>query len=166
MISLENGTSTYSRPYRLTGVIPIQNYQVIIYQRLGFSNLLSLVLTGVYGTIATASAIMAMFFCDRIGRRKLVVSWPSTYHLRSSETGPSCFNDVLPQFVAYAIMISASLILVVLWARYEASGSTSRGLGIGVVFSIYYFSCGYSGPMNTFWPTVCLLSVHPAHSTS
>ncbi|KAK6380737.1 hypothetical protein LTS17_004937 [Exophiala oligosperma] len=119
------GTALFQQ---LTGVIPIQNYQVIIYQRLGFSNLLSLVLTGVYGTIATASAIMAMFFCDRIGRRKLV-------------------------FVAYAIMISASLILVVLWARYEASGSTSRGLGIGVVFSIYYFSCGYSGPMNTFWPT-------------
>jgi hypothetical protein len=52
-------------------------------------------------------------------------------------------------------MIPASLVLVILWARFEASGNTNRGLGIGVVFAIYLFSCGYSGPMNTFWPTVC-----------
>lgn len=63
-------TSEFSR---LTGVIPIQNYQVTIYQSLGFSNLLSLVLTGVYGTVATTSAVIAMLLCDRIGRRKLVV---------------------------------------------------------------------------------------------
>jgi hypothetical protein len=57
----------------LTGVIPIQNYQVTVYQSLGFSSTLSLVLTGIYGTVATASAVLAMLVCDRIGRRKLVV---------------------------------------------------------------------------------------------
>ncbi|EXJ56040.1 hypothetical protein A1O7_08971 [Cladophialophora yegresii CBS 114405] len=113
---------------QLTGVIPIQNYQVQVYQSLGFSNILSLVLTGIYGTVATASAVLAMLLCDRIGRRKLV-------------------------FVAYGLMIPASLVLVILWSRFEASGNTNRGLGIGVVFAIYLFSCGYSGPMNTFWPT-------------
>lgn len=88
-----------------------------------------------------------MFFCDRIGRRKLVVSNVPGQVLSQILT------DII-QFIAYGIMISASLILVILWARFEASGSTNRGLGIGVVFAIYYFSCGYSGPMNTFWPTV------------
>ncbi|OQV11272.1 hypothetical protein CLAIMM_15133 [Cladophialophora immunda] len=113
---------------QLTGVIPIQNYQVIVYQTMGFSTVLSLVLTGVYGTIATTSAGLAMCFCDRIGRRKLI-------------------------YVAYGFMIPASLVLVILWARYDASGNTNFGLGVGVAVSIYLFSCGYSGPINTFVPT-------------
>lgn len=59
---------------RLTGIIAIQNYQVVIYQSLKFSNIMALILTGVYGTVATTSAAIATVLCDRIGRRKLIVS--------------------------------------------------------------------------------------------
>ncbi|KIW84305.1 hypothetical protein Z517_03555 [Fonsecaea pedrosoi CBS 271.37] len=113
---------------QLTGVNAIQSYQVQVYHSLGFSNVLSLVLTGVYGTVATFSAVMAMCFCDRIGRRGLL-------------------------FVAYGLICPSSLVLVILWSQFEASGNTQTGFGIGVVICVYIFSLGLSGPLNTFWPT-------------
>lgn len=59
--------------HRLSGVIVIQNYQVILYQQIGFSNVMSLVLTGIWGTVGMTSAALSALFFDSLGRRKTMV---------------------------------------------------------------------------------------------
>lgn len=64
---------TFSLFCQLTGVIPLQNYQVVIYQKLGFSQVFSLVLTGIWGTNGCISALVATGVVDKLGRRPLLV---------------------------------------------------------------------------------------------
>jgi hypothetical protein len=58
----------------MTGIIAIQNYQVVIYSNLGMSNTMALTLTAVWGTLATLSAVVTTFFFDRLGRKPVIVS--------------------------------------------------------------------------------------------
>lgn len=61
---------------QLTGIIPLQNYQVILYGQLGMSPVMSLILTGVYGTVGSISALYAAFCFDKVGRRVTIVCLP------------------------------------------------------------------------------------------
>jgi ABC-type glycerol-3-phosphate transport system permease component len=121
---------TFSFFCQMTGVIPIQNYQVVIYQKLGFSQVFSLVLTGIWGTNGTFSSVVAGWFVvDRLGRRPLL-------------------------FVAYTFMISGGIMAVTLWGVYERGGSQNTAIGKAVIFGFFWFSFGYAGFMNTFGSTV------------
>jgi hypothetical protein len=53
-----------------TGIIPLQNYQVILYQYLGIGNKMALVMVGVWGTLGTIFCIIGGLFFDKLGRRK------------------------------------------------------------------------------------------------
>lgn len=110
-----------------TGVIPISNYQVFIYQSMNFSPVMSLVLLGMWGTTSTISVITTAFWFDKIGRR----------------------NGL---FMAYGMMIPATAILVGCWSSFQASGNTEHGLAIGALIGIYFFCFGFSGVMNSFGP--------------
>lgn len=115
---------------QLTGIIPLQNHQVVIYQKLGFSQVFSLVLTGIWGTNGCFSAVVAsVFVVDKLGRRPLL-------------------------FVAYSFMIVGGIMLVGLWAGFENGGSTNLSLGKAVIFGMFFFEFGYAGFMNTFFATV------------
>ncbi len=59
---------------RFSGVIVIQNYRVVLYGEVGFTPTMSLVLTGVWGSIGTVSAIFAAFDFDFWGRRPTMAS--------------------------------------------------------------------------------------------
>jgi MFS family permease len=59
---------------QLTGIIPLQNYQVILYGKLGLDNVMALIITGVWGVNATISALYAAFCFDKVGRRATIVS--------------------------------------------------------------------------------------------
>lgn len=121
---------TFTAFCQFTGIIPLQNYQVQIYLKLGFSNVFSLVLTGVWGTLGCISTITASQIIDRIGRRPLL-------------------------FVAYSFMIPGGILLVALWASFEATGSGNFALGKAVIFGMFFYGFGYGGFMNTFWPAYC-----------
>jgi hypothetical protein len=58
----------------MTGIIAIQNYQVMIYRNLGMTNTVALTLTAVWGTIGTFSAVMTTLFFDKLGRKPVIVS--------------------------------------------------------------------------------------------
>lgn len=58
----------------MTGIIAIQNYQVIMYRNLGMTNTIALTLTAVWGTLATISAVLTTFFFDKLGRKPVIVS--------------------------------------------------------------------------------------------
>lgn len=64
---------TFTTFCQLTGIIPLQNYQVTIYTKLGFTNVFSLILTGIWGTLGCISTITASQIVDRMGRRPLLV---------------------------------------------------------------------------------------------
>lgn len=114
---------------QLTGIIPLQNYQVFIYQICGFDAVMSLVLVGIWGTVVCiAVACMSPWF-DRIGRRKSV-------------------------FLAYSFIIPGALLIVIMWARFEAGGSTDLGVAKGIIFGMFFLVWGYGGILNTFAPCV------------
>lgn len=58
------------------------------------------------------------------------------------------------QFMGYSIMIPAAVIIVALWAAFEAGGSTNMGFAKGINVGIFLTSFGYSCVMNTFGPVV------------
>jgi MFS family permease len=53
-----------------TGIIPLQNYQVILYQYLGVTNKMALIMVGVWGTIGTIFCVIGALTFDKLGRRK------------------------------------------------------------------------------------------------
>ena len=126
---------TFTSFCQFTGIIPLQNYQVTIYTKLGFTNTFALVLTGIWGTLGCFSSITASSIVDKLGRRPLL-------------------------FVAYSFMIPGGCMLVGLWAGFEAGGSTNVALGKSVIFGMFFYGFGYGGFMNTFFPAVCSLSRH------
>jgi hypothetical protein len=56
-------------------------------------------------------------------------------------------------------MIPASIIIVGLWAAFEASGNTNLGLAKGINVGIYLTVFGYAAIMNTFGTTVSGISI-------
>lgn len=56
-----------------TGIIPLQNYQYILYTYLGVTNKVALVMAGVWGTLGTIFCIMGALSFDKLGRRKALL---------------------------------------------------------------------------------------------
>jgi hypothetical protein len=110
-----------------TGIIPLQNYQVIVYTALGMSNKLSLILTGVWGTTGTVVNISSALIMDRISRR-------------------ACF------FIAISICLVGSILLTGFWAAFDASGSQSALYGRLSIFAMFVYLVGESTLPNTCYP--------------
>lgn len=110
---------------QLTAIIPLQNYQVLLYKSLGIRGKLTLVLVGVWGTTALIVGLGGMYFFDRLGRRKNF-------------------------FIAMGILLSSSIMLVVFWSRYEASGNTNKTLGSLALWSMFMYLVGYGWILNAF----------------
>lgn len=56
-----------------TGIIPLQNYQFILYTYLGVTNKIALVMAGVWGTLGTIFCIFGALSFDKLGRRKALL---------------------------------------------------------------------------------------------
>ncbi|CAK7204028.1 hypothetical protein SEUCBS139899_006779 [Sporothrix eucalyptigena] len=56
-----------------TGILVIYNYSVLLYQGLGFNNMLSLMLAALYVTVACAGNYICSLLIDRVGRVKLLL---------------------------------------------------------------------------------------------
>lgn len=113
----------------MTGIIPLQNYQVIIYGIAGLVPVLVLVMIGVWGTWVIIAVFTLSPWFDRIGRRKSL-------------------------FLVYSFIIPGGLITVISWARFEAGGSTNVATGAGIIVGMFVVCFGYGGVLNTFAPTV------------
>ncbi|KAK6380205.1 hypothetical protein LTS17_005394 [Exophiala oligosperma] len=110
---------------QLTGTAALQAYQVIIYKICGFSASFSLVLVGIWGTVVCIAVGVMSPWIDRVGRRVIM-------------------------FVAYGFMIPGSLLVVILWARFDAGGDTDLGLAKGIIFGMFVVIFGFGGVTNTF----------------
>ncbi|GFF53228.1 probable metabolite transport protein CsbC [Aspergillus lentulus] len=57
-----------------TGVLGITNFLILIFQNLGMEHSMPLVLYGVYASAGVVWVTIGMLICDRIGRRKLLLT--------------------------------------------------------------------------------------------
>ena len=110
---------------QLTAIIPLQNYQVILYQSLGISGKIPLVLVGVWGTLGVIFSCGGAFFFDKLGRRKSF-------------------------FISMSGVTAGSLMLVIFWARYQHSGNTNKILGDLALCSMFVYLVGYAWILNSF----------------
>ncbi|KIW08633.1 uncharacterized protein PV09_00589 [Verruconis gallopava] len=108
-----------------TGIIPLQNYQVILYQYLGVTNKMALVMVGVWGTLGTIFCCIGAWFFDRLGRRK------------------SLLGSLWVQFLA-------SIAMVIFWARFQLSDNKNLLLGRFTVAMMFLYLVGYAYIMNSF----------------
>lgn len=56
-----------------TGIIPLQNYQFILYTYLGVTDKTALVMVGVWGSCGTIFSIFGAALFDKLGRRKALL---------------------------------------------------------------------------------------------
>lgn len=110
---------------QLTAIIPLQNYQTILYTQLGLTGKMPLVLVGVWGTIGTIFCCGGAFFFDRLGRRKSF-------------------------FISMTGVCLGSIMLVIFWARYEKGGNTNNTLGSLALWSMFVYLAGYAWILNSF----------------
>jgi len=128
-----------------TGIIPLQNYQFILYTYLGVTNKTALVMVGVWGTCGTIFCIIGALLFDKLGRRK------------------SLLGSLWVQFLAsIAMVICKSLLVgpdvylsritngVLVWARFQLSGNTDLLLGRFTVGFMFVYLIGYAFIMNAF----------------
>ncbi|KAK5956400.1 hypothetical protein OHC33_002977 [Knufia fluminis] len=108
-----------------TAIIPLQNYQVILYKALGLSGKMPLILVGVWGTTALLVGIVGAYFFDRLGRRKSF-------------------------FISISGILLGSAMLAAFWARYEVSNNTNKVMGNLALLSMFVFLAGYGWIMNSF----------------
>ena len=109
----------------MQAIIPLQNYQVILYGSLGIKGKIPLVLVGVWGTLGVIFACGGAYFFDKIGRRKSF-------------------------FISMSGVLLGSVMLVIFWARYEASGNSVKVLGNLALWSMFVYLVGYAWILNSF----------------
>lgn len=110
---------------QLTAIIPLQNYQIILYTSLGMSGKVPLVLVGVWGTLGVIFACGGAYFFDKLGRRKSF-------------------------FISMTGVLIGSIMLVIFWARYEKTGNTVKILGKLALWSMFVYLVGYAWILNSF----------------
>jgi MFS family permease len=108
-----------------TGVIPLQNYQFIVYSTLGLSAKMPLILVGVWGTVGVLCSAPGAWWFDSLGRRRAF-------------------------FISMGIMLPASILLCAFWATYENTGNTVKVWGDLAVLAMFIFLVGYAVIINSF----------------
>jgi hypothetical protein len=108
-----------------TAIIPLQNYQVILYESLGITNKTILILVGAWGTLTVISTGIGSTTFDRLGRRR-------------------------PFYFAMSIITIASILLTAFWATYAKTGNTDTVYGHLTIFAMFLFLFGYAFIMNSF----------------
>lgn len=116
----------------LSGISFVQYYQTTIYATLQFDESRQLLVSGLYGSVAPIACFVSLFFVDRVGRKKILVSSASLLSL--------CY-----------------LIITVIAAVFPARPGlpTNNAAQIGLIACIFAVSANYSallGPMTWIIP--------------
>lgn len=109
----------------MQAIIPLQNYQVILYGALGIKGKMPLVLVGVWGTLGVIFACGGAYFFDKLGRRKSF-------------------------FISMTGVTVGSVMLVGFWAKFEATGNSGKVWGGLALWSMFVYLVGYAWILNSF----------------
>ncbi|KAH8895411.1 general substrate transporter [Thozetella sp. PMI_491] len=116
----------------LSGISFVQYYQTAIYQTLNYDQNQQLLISGLYGSVAPVACIASLFFVDRIGRRKILIS-------------------------SSALLSLCYMIITIIAAVYPAvpGKPTNEAAQRGLIACIFAVSANYSallGPMTWIIP--------------
>jgi hypothetical protein len=128
-----------------TGIIPLQNYQFILYTYLGVTDKTALIMVGVWGTCGTIFCILGAVSFDKLGRRKSLLGSLWVQFLAS-------IAMVICKFLLIGLDVYLSRITngVLVWARFQLSGNTNMLLGRFTVGFMFVYLVGYAFIMNAF----------------
>ncbi|KAK4153454.1 general substrate transporter [Chaetomidium leptoderma] len=116
----------------LSGISFVQYFQTAIYATLQFDQDQQLLVSGLYGCVAPIACILSLFFVDRIGRKKILIT-------------------------SSALLSVSYLIITILAALYPAKPGmpTNAAAQKGLIACIFLVSANYSallGPMTWIIP--------------
>ena len=116
----------------LSGISFVQYYQTAIYATLQYDQNQQLLVSGLYGTVAPVACLASLFFVDRIGRKKILIT-------------------------SSALLSACYLIITILAAVYPARPGvpTNEAAQRGLIACIFVVSANYSallGPMTWIIP--------------
>lgn len=116
----------------LSGISFVQYYQTAIYATLQFDQNKQLLVSGLYGSVAPIACFASLFFVDRVGRRKILIS-------------------------SSALLSLCYMIITILAALYPArpGAPTNVAAQYGLIACIFAVSANYSallGPMTWIIP--------------
>ncbi|KAK4205482.1 putative high-affinity glucose transporter [Triangularia verruculosa] len=116
----------------LSGISFVQYFQTAIYATLQFDQDQQLLVSGLYGCVAPVACILSLFFVDRIGRKKILIT-------------------------SSALLSVSYLIITILAALYPARPGlpTNAAAQKGLIACIFMVSANYSallGPMTWIIP--------------
>ena len=98
---------------------------MILYESLGITGKIPLVLVGVWGTLGVIFSCGGAYYFDRIGRRKSF-------------------------FISMSGVTVGSIMLVILSARYQKSVINNTVLGDLALWSMFVYLVGYAWILNSF----------------
>lgn len=128
-----------------TGIIPLQNYQFILYTYLGITNKMALVMVGVWGTLGTIFCMIGGLTFDKLGRRKSLLGSLWVQFLASIAMvickSLSIHKDVCLSYIANATLV---------WAQFQKSGNANMLMGRFTVGFMFVYLVGYAFIMNAF----------------
>lgn len=121
----------------LSGISFVQYYQTAIYATLQFDQNKQLLVSGLYGSVAPIACFASLFFVDRVGRKKILIS-------------------------SSALLSLCYMIITILAAVYPARPGTPTNVAAqyGLIACIFAVSANYSallGPMTWIIPYVYVL---------
>ncbi|SPO06353.1 related to ascus development protein 3 [Cephalotrichum gorgonifer] len=116
----------------LSGISFVQYYQTAIYATLNFNQDRQLLVSGLYGSVAPVACLISLFFVDRVGRKKILVT-------------------------SSALLSVSYMIITILAALYPAipGQPTNNAAQRGIIACIFAVSANYSallGPMTWIVP--------------
>lgn len=105
----------------LAGITFVQYFQTSIYATLNYSEDRQLLISGLYGCVAPIACIISLFFIDRVGRKKILVSSSATLSL-------------------------AYMIITIIAAKFPAipGKPTNEAAQRGLIACIFFVSANYS----------------------
>ena len=123
----------------LSGISFVQYYQTAIYATLNFSEERQLLVSGLYGSVAPVACIISLFFVDKIGRKKILIT-------------------------SSGLLSISYMIITIIAAKYPAipGQPTNDAAQRGLIACIFAVSANYSallGPMTWIVPYVLALSL-------
>ncbi|KAI2608721.1 general substrate transporter, partial [Hypoxylon fragiforme] len=116
----------------LSGISFVQYYQTAIYATLQFGQSEQLLVSGLYGSVAPVACLASLFFVDRIGRKKILIS--------SSALLSICYTIITIIAAVYPAL-----------PGQPTNAAAQRGL-IACIFAVSAIYSAFLGPMTWIIP--------------
>lgn len=111
-----------------TGVLGIGNYAVLVYQNLGFSGSIPLLMNAAYTCLGTLMTVVSSFIMDKIGRRKMFCESSPIPNL----------DQIISNFLVIGFPATGVCLLIEALLTRQYAGETSNKAGNAAAVAIFF----------------------------